>query len=117
VQLLPGALAAQTDQSSLIDKIRDLENEIADVKAWGVEKIRYKLITPWQGSLTYALKESTSNAEPPHYICTSCYQNGRKSILNQKTDAGRWTLYACPVCKSQIPTGYHGMVAAEYAQD
>lgn len=79
------ALAAQSDQLALIQRVRDLEKEVADIKAWEEEKQRYQLIEPWRGCFVYALKESSKGAEPPHWVCTRCYQEGRKSILNNHT--------------------------------
>ena len=37
------ALTAQTDQSVLLDRKRELEEEVARLKAWEVEKERYQL--------------------------------------------------------------------------
>jgi hypothetical protein len=37
------ALTAQTDQSVLLDRKRDLEEEVARLKVWEVEKERYQL--------------------------------------------------------------------------
>ena len=78
------ALEANANQSALVEKIRTLEEEIAQIKAWGREKQRYKLISPWNGAFVYSLKESMSKSEPPHWICTSCYENGEKSILQER---------------------------------
>lgn len=43
----------------MIQRIRDLEEDVARIKAWEEEKKRYQLVNPWQGaaSLVYALKE------------------------------------------------------------
>lgn len=100
------ALAANSDQAALIEEIRTLKEEVTRVKAWETQKNRYKLIKVWNsGSVAYALKESMKESEPPHLICTKCYEDGRKSILNPlKTPDGSF-VYSCPVCKSQIPTG------------
>lgn len=111
------ALAANSDQAVMAEQIRTLKEEMVRVKAWETEKQHYTLVAPWTGGLAYALKESMKKSEPPHYICTRCYEDGRKSILNQKKDLGGWTLYLCPICKSEIPTYYRGGVAAEYAPD
>lgn len=78
------ALAANSDQAAMAEQIRALKEEMARVKAWETEKQRYKLVALWTGSLAYALKESMKKSEPPHYICTKCYEDGRMSILNQK---------------------------------
>ncbi len=111
------AFAAQSEQFSLVEKIRDLEKELASLKAWDTEKSRYKLLTLPGGGIAYALKKSMANSEPAHYICTSCYEIGRKSILNHRNDVRGWSQHACPVCKSEFPTGYRGSADAEYAPD
>jgi hypothetical protein len=106
------ALAANANETAMVEEIRTLKEELTRVKAWETQKNRYKLVEPWKtdqswnpGSVAYALKESMKESEPPHLICTKCYEDGRKSILNPiKPPDGR-TAYACPVCKSQIPTG------------
>jgi len=111
------ALAANSDQAAMVEQIRTLKEEIASVKAWETQKQRYKLVTPWSAGVAYALKQSMSDSEPPHLLCTNCYENGRKSILNPISDSNAFISYVCPVCKSQIPTGYRGSPKPEYAQD
>jgi ribosomal protein L29 len=112
------ALSANAEQSAMVEEIRELKKEIAKVKAWETEKQRYKLTNPWSGGVAYALKETMANGEPPHLICTKCYEEGRKSILNPLKDANNFELFACPVCKSQIPTGYKGLGSKpEYASE
>lgn len=53
------ALAAQSDQATMIQRIGELEKEIARVKAWEETKQRYQLISPWPGAFLYALKEQS----------------------------------------------------------
>ena len=111
------ALAANSDQASMVEQIRTLKEEIASVKAWETQKQRYKLHTPWDGSVIYALKESMANSEPPHWICTSCYENGKKSILNQIQGKDGWYMVTCPVCKSQIQSPWRGSSPSTYASE
>jgi hypothetical protein len=111
------ALSANADQSAMVDELRKLKEEITRIKAWEAQKQRYKLVAPWSGGVAYALRQSMSNSEPPHLICTNCYESGRKSILNPISDSHAYVSYACPVCKSQIPTGYRGTPTPEYAPD
>ena len=94
------ALAAQSEQFAMIQRVRDLEEEIARVKAWEEEKQRYQLITPWDGCHVYALKDSCKGTEPPHWICAHCYQDGRKALLHnsQKHERRRFDLIKCPHC-------------------
>ncbi len=97
------ALAANAQQTAMIEEIRHLREEIARVKAWEQEKQRYKLICPWPGIVLYALKESCSAAEPPHWICTKCYEERRKSILNPQKKTDDFVLI-CPACKAEYLT-------------
>lgn len=117
-----GALAAQSEQFTLLQQIRDLKEEVARAKAWDEQKQRYALVPTWQGAVTYALKRERSNSEPPHWICATCYEGGRKSILNDLTNTpakGPHTLVLhCPVCKSQIPSEWSGgSIERKYAED
>jgi len=104
------ALAAQAQQTAMVEEIRNLKEEIARVKKWEKEKQRYKLISPWSGTVLYALKKESSASEPPHWICTKCYEDGRKSILNpQKKAIAKYFshVYVCPVCKSEYFSNEH----------
>ena len=109
------ALSANAEQSAMVEEIRALKEELASVKAWESEKQRYKLISPWTGGVAYALKETMANGEPPHLICTKCYEDGRKSILNPFSDGRGFVVYGCPICNSQIPTGFRGGVGPMYS--
>ena len=111
------ALSANADQAAMVEEIRALKKEIADVKAWEGQKQRYNLTSQAAGSLVYALKESMKESEPPHWICTKFYEDGRKSILNPHQDAKGFCQYVCPVCKSQVPNGFRSPSQAEYAPD
>ena len=110
------ALAANSDQAALVEQIRALKEEIASVKAWEAQKQRYQLTQFRDGpGVVYALRESMSNSEPPHWICTKCYENGDRMILQPATNNG-YIHIVCPSCKMDIPTGMRGISAPEYAK-
>ncbi len=110
------ALEANANQAMMAEEIRSLKEQIERLKAWENEKKRYKLTSAWSNSgVVYALKQSMKKSEPPHMICTKCYEDGRKSILNPVT-LGGFISYTCPVCKLQISTGLRG-TKIEYAPD
>jgi len=115
------ALEAHIKQSAMIERIRELEEELTKVRAWETEKQRYKLVAPFTGAMVYALKKSMSDGEPPHYICANCYQDGKRSILqNGKTkekEGTGWTTFICTACKSEARTPYRGGIPAKYAED
>jgi hypothetical protein len=92
-------LAAQADQSTLIETVGKLEKEVAALKAWDADKQRYKLTELKTGVLAYALRDGMENGEPPHHLCTSCYQSGLKSILVAATwNPGRCHVLICNDC-------------------
>jgi hypothetical protein len=108
IELLEKLLIAKETQSALLDRIGDLEKEIARFETWESEKQRYELKTIGSGSFVYALKESMGSAEPPHQICAACYQRGKKSLLQRvpgnsaRTALGMGPVLKCPECKSEI---------------
>lgn len=111
------ALSANADQAAMAEQIRVLEAEIASVKAWETQKQRYKLVSPWQGAVVYSLKQSMANGEPAHWICTRCYEDGRKSILNPIKTKDNWFLLVCPVCDSQSQSPWRNAAHPEYAPE
>ena len=111
------ALAAQSEQFTMIEHVRDLEEEIARMKAWEGEKQRYQLMHPWKGVafVVYALKESSKGSEPPHWICTKCYDDGRRTILQSNFNRNGFWLLVCPTCKAEIHSDLRGTHTPAYA--
>ncbi len=66
------SFAAQDERASLLERIRDLEKQVADFKAWEAEKQKYELKEVWPGATTYVLKEDAKGAEPIHWLCANC---------------------------------------------
>src|SRR5260370_38734171 len=54
------AFTAQDERSSMLDRIRELEKEVADLKAWEAEKERYELQRLEPGELIYRLKSDAA---------------------------------------------------------
>ena len=108
------ALAANADQTTMVEEIRALKEEIACIKAWESQKQRYQLTQLWEGAIfVYALKESMGESEPPHWICTKCYEDGVRMILQPRTKDGYMYLY-CPTCKMEIPTHHRRLGPPSY---
>jgi hypothetical protein len=107
--------AANAAQTSLLERIRELEAEITRMNDWATQKLRYKLATPFPGCMVYALQKSVSDGEPAHYLCTSCFQKGQPSILQGKeAGAMRNSYYYCPVCKSEASSQWRNVSPPEY---
>ena len=116
MSLREGALELQEENQELKEKIRNLEIKLQNIEDWKAEKARYTLVNPWRGpAQVYALKESESNGELPHFICTNCFQSARKTILTPIEGTGD-VMFKCPHCKASISTGYRGVGPAVYAE-
>jgi hypothetical protein len=83
---------------------------VASLKAWDAEKQRYHLEQVSPGAMAYVLKNEAQGTEPIHWLCASCYNNGKKSILQlgqKKMDpGGRLPGWDCPSCKATIFVRY-----------
>lgn len=99
------ALAAHSDQFALLQRVRELEEEVRRVKAWETEKERYSLAEVSTGSFAYLVKPEARGAEPVHAICTNCYEHGRKSIL-QWVQGSYSAEFRCPGCKAEFPADW-----------
>lgn len=112
------AIAANAEQYAAAEELRRLKEELDRSKKWEVEKARYTLFQTDRAGLVMALKKSeASDGEPAHFLCGHCYDNGKKAMLNNTPNAAGFTLWRCPSCKTEIPTGYRGGVPAHFAPD
>jgi hypothetical protein len=104
------AMAAQEERFTLLERIRTLETELADLKAWGSEKEQYELKQVNPGSSAYVPKPGTEAAKSPHWLCPNCYTNGKKSFMQHQGAAspkgGPEQKYACATCKMAFITHY-----------
>ena len=97
------AIEAMSAQSALLTRIRELEEKIAALETWNAEKGRYYLKSIQTGVMVYALKEGMENGEEPHYLCPTCYNNGKKSILQKETqEVGRVPTWVCHDCGTDL---------------
>jgi regulator of replication initiation timing len=110
-----GYFSLLQQNTSMLAEVDNLKKEIASFKTWDTQKQRYQL-TPFESGpgIVYALKESMSNSEPPHYICTRCYEEGKRMIL-QPAKINGFIHIVCPSCKFDIPTHMRGIGAPQYA--
>ena len=103
------AISATTAQIEMQEKIRELETRLNDIVDWEVQKKRYLLVNPWKGhAQAYALKRSHADKEIAHLLCTNCFHESKRAILNP-TEKNSRILMACPSCKAVLDTGYVGL--------
>jgi hypothetical protein len=108
------AMAANDERAALLETISKLKKEVADFEAWETEKKEYKLEEVDFGAFAYVSRTDTQAPEPAHWICTTCYGNRKKSLLQNTGSANpkggpdfRKTLWKCFTCNSEIRTADH----------
>jgi DNA-directed RNA polymerase subunit RPC12/RpoP len=92
----------QTAHTAALNKIRELEEKVADIEAWERTKERYELqeITP--GTFAYSLKKEYAATEPPHRICPNCYAQRKRAILQRQSMTDESETVHCQACGSKI---------------
>lgn len=103
IELQDKIMAAREQQTTLAERVRELEAEVAGFKTWEAEKQRYELAPIREGALAYRVKEEARGAEPPHWLCAQCFGDRKKSLLQEEHRfPGRCTVMACHQCGSDI---------------
>ena len=100
-----GLFAAQEAQSAHVRRIADLEQEIMRLKDWSADKERYHLVDVWNGSVAYTPKPGMEGGEPAHWLCSNCFNQGRKSYLAAQGQVGPNVVWKCNDCKGTVAIG------------
>jgi hypothetical protein len=102
IELQEKILAAREAQSLLLDRVGELEEKVANFETWEREKQRYELKDLGWGAFAYMLKPGMRDAEPPHWVCTNCYEHNHKATLQCVMVPGKGQRWTCPSCKNTI---------------
>lgn len=103
IELQKEILLAQSAQAALLDRVSQLEKEVARFETWDAEKKRYELKALRVDVFAYMLKPDSRGVEPPHWLCANCYEQRKKSIFQwtPETAVAR-RVYRCPACNASI---------------
>jgi hypothetical protein len=96
IEAQSSVLTAQEERTTLLQRVGDLEKQIAEMETWETEKQRYELKDAGMGALAYTVKSGMEAGVPPHSICANCYENRQKSILSGSN------VLVCHRCGSDI---------------
>lgn len=102
IELQEKILTAQAAQSELVERVGELEKEVAHLKTWETDKERYELVQIAPGNVAYALKASVRDGETPHYLCANCFSAGKKSFLQQPIRGTHVDRYKCNACGEEL---------------
>lgn len=99
--------AAQELQATSAKRIADLEAQIMRMKDWSSERERYELVAVSSGAFFYMEKAGMRSGQPAHWLCPSCFEGGKKSIMQRQGKQGDlerpWT---CSTCKLSVTVRY-----------
>lgn len=100
IQLQQDRSTAIDAERLLKDRVRELESEIAELRAQATDRARYELDEPYPGTFAYRLKTASDIEEPVHHLCQGCMDNeAKKSIL--QIDPKNYTVRLCPRCNAK----------------
>ena len=96
------AMAANAAQTELIARMRQLEQELAELKSWHADRSRYELADIGGGVVALQIKESVRNGEAFHRICADCASRGQKSYLQPQVQGPYYDRYKCHGCGAEL---------------
>lgn len=108
---LDAVIVAKEEVQAARDAERAATDKLVAYEEWLEERKRYKLFSPSDGTILYALKKEESNGDLAHYICTNCYKDSKKSILQGLVIDGAFA-WECPDCHTKFRTNHRGRAAA-----
>jgi len=106
IELQEKILSAQSAQTALVERVRELEEEVRSFKTWEAEKQRYQLEKLPPGVIVRTLKADMARGEPVHHICENCYQHGEASPLNATEEVNGVYHLSCNRCKAKMQVGH-----------
>jgi hypothetical protein len=108
-QLLGDAISkllnAQQGQMAQLEQIQVLKAEAAKFRDWDSEKQKYELKGVGQGVFAYMPKSAARGDQPPHWLCPTCFESGKKAYFQFSTrmSAGG-SVYRCKGCEGHMVT-------------
>ena len=106
------ALAGQEKQAQLTSRVQELEAEIVRLKDWSAEKVQYALVEFSTGMFTRIRNDSKEPLRSAHKLCNTCFDNGKKTLLQMQTGEARKRGLFCPACKTTLWL-YHNVFSDE----
>lgn len=92
------ALSVNTIAQKLQEEKYELTQKLMEFEKWSETETQYELKEIASGVFVYACKKTNQPSEPMHWLCTNCWKDKIKSII-QKTLSDSYT---CPKCKTEL---------------
>ncbi len=100
-------IESQESEATAKERARTAEHKCVELEEFAHEAERYSLKELSPGFLVYAMKDGAEETDPPHYLCTNCFSNHKKSIIQRSEISDAMTtfqqfMYECPACKTKV---------------
>jgi hypothetical protein len=93
----------QSKHQELLEENSHLKQKLIEIENWDVEAQKYVLTEVGsRKGVVYALKPEHRDSAPLHYLCPECYQEKRKSILQNTGSISGRTGYFCSRCPTKV---------------
>lgn len=110
LKLQDGLLAHNASLFELQNKYFEACEETRKLKETLAERNRYTLVSFPSGHFAYRVNvppeqsgaSEPTGAEPLHYVCQQCFDNGRKVVLQRNFFMSTSGALECRVCKGQV---------------
>lgn len=102
------AMAAQSDQFALLQRVRDLEEQAASAKTWDTESQQYELQEVATRVFAYVPKPNSEASKTPHWLCANCYSQKRKSFFQFAMSSPIGDVYQCHSCGTKSAINARG---------
>lgn len=94
IQANSNIISEQQSHSLLTTKIDELEKEIVRLKNWDAEREKYTRREIAPGVFAYVENAAVGSLESSHKYCCNCFDDYKKSTLNQSHE-GRNNILSC----------------------
>ena len=97
-----GTLTLQEKYSALINEKDELANKLVQFEQWQKTESEYELQEIDSGKYAYSSKNSQQSKNPAHWLCPQCWEDRKKSILQEEHQYDGQVHYICHRCKFTI---------------
>ena len=96
-------LSLQAEYGELLDIKNQLEKKLTEYEDWDKTESQYQLKEIASGVFVYESKKDEKSTEPKHQLCTNCFSDHKKSILQGLKGMKGLEGYYCPKCETKFP--------------
>ncbi len=102
ISLQTAIMSIQAQNQETLAENNSLKQKLIDIENWEAETKKYSLKEVAPGAFVYVINQDQAGAEPSPWLCTNCYNQKKRSILQRGIDSGEGYFHNCPSCKAQL---------------